>query len=240
MAKLNPRFEYVKIPRTSIEGQRLYTTPEGIAVPSVTTILSATMPEEKKKSLNEWRNRVGHDRAQQITTEAANRGTRMHTYLEHYVLTGERKPEPGNPFARPSWHMANEVIDQGLVHVDELWGVEVPLYFPQTYAGTTDGCGVHKGSQAIIDYKQSNKPKKREWIEDYFIQLAAYAEAHNEIHGTTINKGVILMAVQPEVDQQGLVVKKPEYLEFVVEGFEFDMYRQLWWARVEQYYKQFT
>jgi len=238
MAKLNQRFNYQPIPRTTIEGRRLYTTPEGIAVPSVTTVLAATQSEEKRQALQNWKNRVGIDRAQQITTEAANRGTRMHTYLEHYVKTGERKPEPGNPFAKPSWHMANEVIEQGLVNVDELWGVEVPLYFPQTYAGTTDGCGIHKGSEAIIDYKQTNKPKKREWIEDYFVQLAAYAEAHNEVHKTNINKGVILMAVQPQVDRDGLVIGKPEYLEFVVEGVEFDVYKQLWWHKVEEYYKQ--
>jgi len=238
MAKLNPRYNYVAIPRTTVEGQRLYTTPEGIAVPSVTTVLSATEPEEKKQALQNWKNRVGHERAQQITTEAANRGTRMHTYLEEYVKTGALKPEPGNPFAKPSWHMAQAVIEQGLTRVDELWGVEVPLYFPQTYAGTTDGCGIHQGQEAIIDYKQTNKPKKREWIESYFTQLAAYAEAHNEIHGTNIKKGVILMAVQPQVDRDGLMTGKPEYLEFIVEGQEFEMYRQLWWHRVEQYYKQ--
>ena len=238
MAKLNQRFNYQPIPRTTIEGKRLYTTPEGIAVPSVTTVLAATQSEEKRQALQNWKNRVGVERAQQITTEAANRGTRMHTYLEEYVKTGELKPEPGNPFAKPSWHMARAVIEQGLTNVDELWGVEVPLYFPQTYAGTTDGCGIHKGSEAIIDYKQTNKPKKREWIEDYFVQLAAYAEAHNEVHKTNINKGVILMAVQPQVDQDGLVIGKPEYLEFVVEGVEFDVYKQLWWHKVEEYYKQ--
>jgi len=115
----------------------------------------------------------------------------------------------------------------------------VPLYFPQTYAGTTDGCGIHKGSEAIIDYKQTNKPKKREWIEDYFLQLCAYGVAHNEIHGTTINKGVILMAVQPEVDKDGLMLDKPQYLEFVVEGEEYKHYTNEWWKRVEMYYSTF-
>jgi len=243
LSRYQQRYDYQPIPRTTVEGRRLYTTPEGHAVPSVTTILSATTPEEKKKALQEWRNRVGHEKAQQITTEAANRGTRMHTYLEKYVLEGQRVPEPGNPFAKPSWHMANCVIEQGLDRVEEFWGMEVPLYFPQVYAGTSDGIGLHRGqdgviSESILDYKQTNKPKKREWIDDYFLQLAAYAEAHNEVHGTAINKGVILMCVKPQTDRDGLMTGTPEYQEFVVEGFEFELYKRQWWTRVEQYYQQ--
>lgn len=179
---------------------------------------------------------MGHAQAQAITTEAANRGTRMHTYLEHYVKTGEIKPCPSNPFAWSSHAMADSVIKQGLTKVSEFWGVEVPLYFPKIYAGTTDGAGVHQGQEAILDYKQTNRPKKREWIEDYFLQLCAYAEAHNEIHGTKIQKGVILMCVKPELDDQGNIISPPVYQEFVLEGAEFEMYRQLWWQRVEQYY----
>lgn len=235
--KFNPRFNYAKIPRTSVDGQRLYTTPDGTAVPSVTTILDRTRPEEKKRALQEWRRRVGPERAQQITTEAANRGTRMHTYLERYVLEGQRSEEPGNPFAKPSWHMANVVIEQGLQHVDEFWGMEVPLYFPRIYAGTSDGVGLHQGQPAILDYKQTNKPKRREWIDDYFLQLAAYSLAHDEVHGTDIRKGVILMCVKPDLDRDGLMTGQPEYQEFVVEGQEFQQYKELWWSRVEQYYQ---
>jgi hypothetical protein len=232
----NPRFNYQPIPREQVNGQRLYATPSG-RVPSVTTILDKTKPEEKKRALQEWRNRVGVERAQAITTEAANRGTRMHNYLEHYVKTGELKEKPSNPFAVPSYAMAECVIDQGLAgRVSEFWGVEVPLYFPNIYAGTTDGCGIHLNEEAILDYKQTNKPKKREWIEDYFLQLCAYAEAHNELHGTNIRKGVILMCVKPETDENMNIITAPEYQEFTLEGTEFEMYRQLWWQRVEQYY----
>jgi hypothetical protein len=232
----NPRFDYQPIPREQVNGQRLYATPSG-RVPSVTTILDKTKPEEKKRALQEWRNRVGVERAQAITTEAANRGTRMHNYLEHYVKTGELKEKPSNPFAVPSYAMAKCVIDQGLSgRVSEFWGVEVPLYFPSIYAGTTDGCGIHLNEEAILDYKQTNKPKKREWIEDYFLQLCAYAEAHNELHGTNIRKGVILMCVKPETDENMNIITAPEYQEFTLEGTEFEMYRQLWWQRVEQYY----
>ena len=233
----NPRFEYSPVPRVEINGKRFYATPDGNKLPSVTTILDKTKPEEKKAALQAWRNRVGHERAQQITTEAANRGTRMHTYLEHYVKHGEMKDRPGNPFAVPSWVMAQTVVDQGLTgRVQEFWGYEVPLYFPSIYAGTTDACGVHCNEHAILDYKQTNKPKREEWIEDYFLQLCAYAEAHNELHGTNIKKGVILMCVKPDVDDQMNIVKPPEYQEFVLEGARFEMYRQLWWQRVEQYY----
>ena len=230
------KFEYQSLSRESVNGRRLYATPDGNRLPSVTTILEATKPEEKKQALQNWRNRVGHDKAQAITTEAANRGTRMHTYLEHYVKTGEIKERGSNPFSWPSHAMANTVIDHGLKHVTEFWGVEIPLYFPKIYAGTTDGAGIHLGQESILDYKQTNKPKKREWIDDYFMQLCAYAEAHNELHGTKIRKGVVLMCVKPELDENNIVVGLPEYQEFVIEGTEFDLYRQAWWQRVEQYY----
>ena len=230
------KFEYQSLSRESVNGRRLYATPDGNRLPSVTTILEATKPEEKKQALQNWRNRVGHDKAQAITTEAANRGTRMHTYLEHYVKTGETKERGSNPFSWPSHAMANTVIDHGLKHVTEFWGVEIPLYFPKIYAGTTDGAGIHLGQESILDYKQTNKPKKREWIDDYVMQLCAYAEAHNELHGTKIRKGVVLMCVKPELDENNNVVGLPEYQEFVIEGTEFDLYRQAWWQRVEQYY----
>lgn len=233
---LTNKFDYTPISRSTVEGQRYYNSPDGDRLPSVTTILDRTKPEEKKKALQEWRNRVGHAQAQAITTEAANRGTRMHSYLEHYVKTGEKRDPGSNPFSWASHAMADEVIDKGLSKVSEFWGVEVPLYFPKIYAGTTDGAGVHLGEASILDYKQTNRPKKREWIEDYFLQLCAYAEAHNEVHGTKIKKGVILMCAKPEIDDMGRVITRPEYQEFVLEGAEFELYRQLWWQRVEQYY----
>ena len=220
-----------------MDGQRLYATPDGHRLPSVTTILDRTKPEEARRALNEWKRRVGTEKAQQITTEAANRGTRMHSYLEHYILNGTHKDRGSNPFGWASHAMAEVIIDQGLGQVDEFWGTEVPLYFPQIYAGTTDCVGMHGGQQAIMDFKQSNRPKRREWIEDYFLQLAAYAEAHNELHGTAIRKGVILMCVRPAVDDQGSLVGQPEYQEFTVEGSEFDHWRDRWWQRVEQYYQ---
>lgn len=156
---ITPRYDYTPLARATVEGKRHYYLPDGNKVPSVTTILDRTKPEEKRQALANWKKRVGEQKAQEITTEAANRGTRMHAYLEHYVLHDDMKPLPGNPFAHASWFMAAEVILQGLCHVDEFWGVEVPLYCSGLYAGTTDCIGVWKGQPAIMDFKQTNRPK---------------------------------------------------------------------------------
>jgi genome maintenance exonuclease 1 len=232
---ITPRYDYQPLTRTTIEGKRHYCLPNGSNVPSVTTILDKTKPREAREALANWRKAVGEQRAQEITTEAANRGTRMHAYLEHYILQEDMKPLPGNPFAHPSWFMAAEIILKGLCHVDEFWGTEVPVYYSGLYAGTTDCVGLWKGQPAIMDFKQSNKVKKREYIDDYFIQLAAYAAAHNEMHGTEINTGVILMAVQPKLQDDGSY-STPQYLEFVIQGDEFAYWNNEWLKRVELYY----
>jgi genome maintenance exonuclease 1 len=229
------KYNYAPISRTTVEGKRHYCLPDGTKVPSVTTILDRTKSEESKQALENWRKAIGHERAAAITTEAANRGTRMHAYLESYVLTEDLKPLPTNPYAHPAWFMAAEVILKGLCNVDEFWGSEVPVYYSGLYAGTTDCVGVWKGKPAILDFKQSNKVKKREHISDYFIQLAAYAAAHNDTHGTEINCGVILMAVQPKQQPDG-TYSTPEYLEFVIEGDEFKYWSDEWMKRVELYY----
>jgi genome maintenance exonuclease 1 len=230
------KYNYAPLNRETIEGKRHYCLPDGSKVPSVTTILDKTKPAEAREALANWKKAVGEKRAQEITTEAANRGTRMHAYLEHFVLQEDMKPLPGNPFAHPSWFMAAEVILQGLQpNVTEFWGTEVPVYYSGLYAGTTDCLGLWKDKPAIMDFKQSNKVKKREWIGDYFIQLAAYAAAHNDTHGTDINTGVILMAVQPKLLADGSY-DKPQYLEFVIEGDEFAYWTDEWMKRVELYY----
>jgi len=222
------KFNYISMSRVEVDGKRRYATPDGEKLPSVTTILDATKSEESKQALANWRKRVGHAKAQEITTEAAGRGTRMHKWLEDYIKTGAMG-EPGtNPYSIQSHQMARSIIDQGLSKCNEFWGTEVTLYFPKIYAGTTDLVGLHEGSESIMDHKQTNKPKKREWIEDYFVQLAAYANAHNELYGTKIRKGVIFMCSAAN-----------EYQEFVLEGTDFDVYTDKWFNRVEQYYMQF-
>jgi len=212
----NPnKFNYKVFEKVTVNGSRKYLTPDGEKLPSVTTILDATKPEEAKKALREWKARVGEKQAQQITTEAAGRGTRMHKWLENYIKTGETGEPGSNPYSIQSHKMAQSIITKGLVNCNEFWGTEVSLYFPQVYAGTTDLVGLHNNTEAIMDHKQSNKFKKREWIEDYFLQLAAYATAHNEIYNTKIQKGVIFMCTADNV-----------YQEFIIEGIEFESYVQ--------------
>jgi len=221
------RYNYEPIGRKTIEGKRHYSTPDGSAVPSVTTILDATKPEEKKQALRNWKKRVGEKKAQQIVTEAAGRGTRMHKWLEDYVMTGVMGEPGSNPYSKQSHRMAKLILEHGLVNADEYWGTEVPLYYSGLYAGTTDCVGLHNGTAAIMDFKQTNKPKKTEWIEDYFLQLCAYSHAHNQMFGTEINKGVILMCS-----------KDYQYQEWILEGDAFNHYSNIWWDRVAQYYEQ--
>lgn len=238
MIYLPEKFPYAELKRETLHGSRKYATPDGYRVPSVTTILDFTKPEEKKKALLEWRKRVGEKQAQQITTEAAGRGTRMHKWLENHIKTGNAGTPGSNPYSKMSHEMAQEIINNGLSKCQEFWGTEISLYFPKVYAGTTDLAGVHDGSEAIMDHKQTNKPKKREWIDDYFLQLAAYALAHNETYGTNIRKGVVFMCVAPKEVESGKWTK-PEYQEFIIEGKEFDDYTNKWYGRLEQYYQQF-
>lgn len=225
----NPnKYTYLPLKKVEIDGKRRYATPDGEKLPSVTTILEATKSEESKKALQEWRNRVGHKKAQEITTEAAGRGTRMHKWIEDYIKTGSIGEPGSNPYSIQSHQMAQSIIYQGLSKCNEYWGTEVPLYFPKIYAGTTDLVGVHDGSEAIMDHKQSNKLKKKEWIDDYFIQLAAYAIAHNEVHGTKIRKGVIFMCTADNI-----------YQEFIIEGSEFDQWTNRWYKKLEEFYTKF-
>jgi len=237
MTLLTQKFNYTPISRESVEGRRLYATPDGSKVPSVTTILDKTKPQEKIDALNRWKKSVGEAKAQQIVTEAAGRGTRMHKYLEDYITLGTLADPGSNPYSKQSHAMAKHIISEGLKNVNEVWGVEVPLYFPGLYAGTSDGCGLHLNEESILDYKQTNKPKKEEWIEDYYLQLTAYALAHNEVHGTNIRKGVVLMCVSPKLNEQLIMTEEPKYQEFILKPEEFSYWEKRWWDRVEQYYR---
>ena len=168
---------------------------------------------------------LGTKKAQEIVTEASGVGTRMHKYLEDYIETGQW-PSPGsNPYAQKAHNMASVIKEKAMVDVNEIWGSEVPLYVPQLYAGTTDLVGVYKGNPCIMDFKQTNKPKKLEWVEDYFLQLTAYAIAHNEIHNTEIREGHIFMCS-----------RAGEYQQFDLWPNEFDDWKTEWWNRVYQYY----
>ena len=225
------KYKYVPCERVVINGSRHYLTPRGDRVPSVTTILDKTKSEEDKAALDNWRRAVGTERAQQITSAAAGRGTRMHKWLENYIQNGHTGTPGSHPESQRSHSMALKIIEQGLPSVTEIWGNEVPLYFPELYAGTTDCVGLHLGLPAILDFKQSNRLKRREWIDDYFLQLTAYALAHNEVHGTNIRKGVIMICVCPADGAE------PQYQQFVLEPWDFDYWTDRWCDRVSHYYR---
>ena len=193
--------------------------------PRVTTILSLTQSPEKEAGLQSWRNRVGEETATKIMNEAANRGTAMHKILEKYIDSSGYLDL--TTVGQQAHNMAVRVIEQGLCNVSEYYGLECTLFYPGLYAGATDLVGLHKGEMAIIDFKQTNKPKQREWIEDYCIQLAAYGMAHDFMHRTQINKAVIMMCS-----------KDNYYQEFVIQGEKYRQYKYLWLKKVGQYYKQ--
>ena len=222
--KHNNCYIYPKTVREAIDGQRHYDTGKE-KLPSVTTILKATESEEKKASLAAWAARIGEEAAEKIKDDAAVRGTAMHKILEKYVL--EEGYLDLTKVGQNAHNMAIRVIEQGLNNVSEYYGIECTLFYPGLYAGQTDMVGIHKGSDAIIDFKQTNKPKKEEWITDYKLQLAAYAMAHNYMHKTNITKGVIMMCS-----------KDNYYQEFVVEGDEFKKYQHQWLGKVNQFYEQ--
>lgn len=222
---ITTRYNYSVLTRIDSPTGRKYETPGG-PVPSVTTILDATKSYHSKITLENWRKRVGHQNAQLITQEAASRGTRMHSFLEEYINTGIL-PSPGtNPYSKQSHTMAQQIIDKGLVNASEYWGTEITLHYPEIYAGSTDCVGMYNNQPSIIDFKQTNKPKKTEWITDYFVQLVAYALSHNCIYSTNIRQGVILMCS-----------KDNEFQTWTLSGTDFDKYETIWWDRVEQYYR---
>ena len=221
--KFNRKYNYPKSMRSLIDGKRHYDIGND-KLPSVTTILSATQSDEKKKSLADWRARMGAQSADRIRDVSAMRGTAMHKFLEAYIDgSGHKDLTSIGKEAEP---MAKKIIESGLGDLEEVWGQEVTLYYPGLYAGATDIVGIYEGQPAIIDFKQTNKPKKREWISDYFAQLGAYCMAHNYVYGTKIQSGVILMC------SKDLLFQK-----FEVAGSEFVRHQHDFLRKIDQYYK---
>jgi CRISPR/Cas system-associated exonuclease Cas4 (RecB family) len=222
---LETKYEYPKLKRvTAKSGQRQYTGDDNNPVPSVTTILSAT---GDKTALINWRKRVGDAEATRISTESAGLGTKVHNALEKYILLEEYEIKGNNHISVMAKNMVTEMISKGLAKVDAIYGVEVGLIAKGLYAGTSDAIGMYEGEEAIIDFKTSKKIKKREWIEDYFMQGCAYALAHNEMFGTKIKKVVILM-----VDRDG------NFAEFTIRDDEFTEYCNKWSDRLTDYYSK--
>lgn len=222
MIPINPPVTYHSIRRIDQTGQRLYETLDGSRVPSVTTILSKT---KDMTALNEWRKRVGDEEANRISKESAGLGTLVHTHIENWI-EGKDRPAGNNDVRVLAKEMSDLIIEKGMKdHVTELWCVEQGLYYPGLYAGTADLIGIHDGKPSIMDHKTTKKMKKREWIEDYFIQCCAYALAHNEVYNTNIKRAAIFMAG-----------RDGSYETFVLEGNEFDHYAEMWTQKVADYY----
>ena len=224
--KWNQRFIYPKSSRSLVMGRRHYEIGND-KLPSVTTILSQTQSDEKRKSLANWQARVGQHRADRIRDLSAMRGTSMHTYLEGYIKN--QRHLDLTALGQEAGRMADVIIGSGLGELEEVWGTEVTIHYPGLYAGQTDVVGIYNGRESIIDFKQTNKPKQREWIEDYFIQLAAYAMAHNYVYDTKIQSGIILMCS-----------KDCFFQKFEVSDKEFQGYMHAFLKKIDQYYENCT
>ena len=220
--KWNKLYKYPSSTRSLIEGQRHYDV-SNEKLPSVTTILAATQSNEKKESIAKWKAKVGENEADRVRDQAASRGSNMHLHLERYILgTGHKDLTDEGQVAGD---MAQVIINKGLCDVSEIWGSEVVLFYPGLYAGQTDLVGVYDYENSIIDFKQSNRPKRREWIDDYFMQLGAYAMAHNYVYGSEITQGVILMCTPDNYFQR-----------FQIKGKEFIKYQHKFLERLDKYY----
>ena len=220
--KWNKLYKYPKSKREILKGDRHYDVNDE-KLPSVTTILQATQDAEKAESLKRWTQKVGEVEAERIKNTAAKRGTAMHSYLETYIQGG--KILDLRDVGREASSMAETIIAKGFNDLEEIWGSEVTLFYPNLYAGATDLCGIYQGRESIIDFKQSNKPKKAEWITDYKLQMIAYAMAHNCVYGTDLDQGVILMCTPDNFFQK-----------FTINGREFRELKWEWLKRIDNYY----
>ena len=222
--KIVNKYSYPRSSRAKLDGLRHYTiNGSQKKLPSVTTVLGQTQPKEKQESLERWRNKVGLREAQKITRDAAIRGTAMHKYLEDLIL-GQRSLDL-TPLGVEATRMAEIIVERGLNDCSEIYGIEATLYYPNLYAGSVDLVAKYKDKVSIIDFKQTNKPKQREWIGDYFLQMAAYGMAHDAVYGTTIEQGVIMMCS-----------KDGYYQQFMIEGDEFRQAKHKFLGRLDEFY----
>jgi hypothetical protein len=212
-------YKYEPLTREDGVGGRTYVYGKE-RLPSVTTILSKTKDDT---GLQDWARRVGEAKAEQIRNDAATVGTHMHSVIERMIAYRDL-PRPTNWLMLRGYELGYKLVNTFFPHLEEIWGSEIPLYYPGKYAGTTDLVGIYRGKPAIIDFKQSLKPKRHQWISDYFHQLTAYAAAHNIVHGTKIEYGVILVACQTGETQ-----------EFSIAGQEFREYQDKWMDRVARF-----
>ena len=217
--KKNSKYNYLEGRQINEDGGRVYDV-AGHRLPSVTSILSRT---KDQGFLKDWRAKIGDKEADRIMNLSSVRGTAMHKYLESHIQ--EIGYEDLTDTGRQAKSMAEKVIEIGLAPVDEYYGSEVTMYYPGLYAGQTDLVCMHNGEDTIVDFKQANRPKKKEWIEDYYLQIAAYAMAHDYVHKSKINKGVIMVCT-PDL----------YYQEFVITGAELRQYKHKFLKRLDMYH----
>lgn len=199
-------YPYQEMTTQTALGGRWYDTPHG-SYPSITTILSGTESAEKVASLESWRESIGREKAEEITKTACDHGTNVHLLAERY-LKRERVDAPiaGQPVPATDMQGFN-ALRLKLDKVDEVWAQEVALY--STYlevAGRCDLVGRFKGVPSIVDFKTASRVKARSDIRNYELQLLFYAAAHNEMFGTDIQQGIILMVSQAGFPQEFKVV----------------------------------
>ncbi len=217
--KYNDKYKYVSGQMYEHHGSRIYDFGNE-KLPSVTSILGLT---KDQSFLKDWQEKVGHEKAESIKNHSSKRGTSVHKFLESYITgVGYDDLSSIGTEAKP---MAEKIIEVGLTPVDEYYGSEVSLYYPGLYAGSTDLICLHNGKETIVDFKQANRPKKKEWIEDYYLQIAAYAMAHDYVHQSKIEQGVIMMCT-PDL----------YYQEFVISGAELRRYKHKFLKRLDMYH----
>tara|TARA_R110000868_G_scaffold37027_3_gene131029 strand:+ start:208 stop:933 length:726 start_codon:yes stop_codon:yes gene_type:complete len=219
MIKKNNRYSYATGTRYMDHGQRRYDV-AGYRLPSVTTILGRTKDDT---FLKDWIKKKGKAEAERIKIASATRGTSMHKYLENYVLG--KGYEDLTELGQETKRMAEKVIELGLAPVSEIYGSEVTLYYPGLYAGSTDLVGIHNDKETVIDFKQANRPKREEWIGDYKLQCAAYAMAHDQVHGSNIEQCVIMVCT-PDL----------YYQEFKIDGLNLRKAKHDFLRRLDQYH----
>ena len=220
---ISNKYSYKEYTRNDEESGRTYNVGQ-VKVPSVTTILNKTQSKEKQEALSNWRERVGYKEASRITNQAATRGTEMHYILEQY-LNGKGYINLSKSGALPRM-MAHTIISN-LGKFTKVYGTEVTLNYENLWAGSSDVVCEYDGKPTILDFKQSNKPKREEWIEDYYYQIAAYALAHKKNFGD-IQQGLICVCTK-DLLYQGFLVNE----ELLAE------YEKKWLLRVDKYYKNF-
>ena len=220
------KFNYPELKRINNDLGRFYIDPLNNHVPSVTTVLNNI--SDKKTSLDQWRNRVGDVEADRVMKEATDIGSMVHLSLENYLNDIDDNIFTDDSLGNMAKKMSEKLINDALINISNVYGLEVHLVLDKLYAGTADCVGVIDGKDTIIDFKTSKRIKKKEWIDDYFLQGCAYANAHNVMFDTNISQVAILM-----VDRDLM------YKKFIIKGAEFHHFTNIWKKKLLEFHNSF-